>query len=198
MKNIRRLVIASGNQGKVREFMEYFRGEDWHILPKPPTVEVAETGTTFLENACLKAQQVAIATGLWALADDSGLVVDALDGAPGIYSARYGPTDTLRIHRVLQELHAKGENVSRSARFVCAIAVANPQGQIVNQAVGVCEGMIIEQPRGDHGFGYDPIFYVPEYQLTFAEMSSELKNQISHRAKALAELRSHWQICTNG
>lgn len=194
----KQLIIASGNQGKVQEFIEYFHqqwGEQgWSILPKPPHLEIEETGSTFLENACLKAKFTAIATQTWALADDSGLEVDALGGAPGVLSARYAPTDELRIARVLSELQVQGKDVCRSARFVCAIAIADPTGTIVHQAVGTCPGIIIDQPRGKYGFGYDPIFYVPEYQQTFAEMPRELKNQISHRARALAELRSQWQL----
>jgi len=192
--DIRRIVIASGNHGKVAEFEEYFRvhclNAELQILPKPSAIEVEETGTTFLENAKLKAVQTAIATKEWALADDSGLEVMALGGAPGVKSARYADTDQARIARVLREL---GDSSDRSARFVCAIAIANPQGQVIYEAVGICDGQITTQPRGNQGFGYDPIFFVPEYGLTFAEMSSELKNKISHRAKALAILQAEWQ-----
>ncbi len=194
MREIRRIVIASGNQGKVEEFRDYFglnfASTGLEVLPKPTEIEVAETGATFLENARLKASQTAIAMGEWALADDSGLEVMALGGAPGVKSARYADTDHARIARVLGEL---GESKDRRARFVCAIAIANPFGQIMYEAVGTCEGEITPQPRGDQGFGYDPIFLVPEYGQTFAEMPSELKNKISHRAQALAILQAQWQ-----
>ncbi len=194
MQEIGRIIIASGNQGKVEEFKEYFRlyfaDAGVEVLPKPAEIEVAETGTTFLENARLKARHTAIATGEWALADDSGLEVMALGGAPGVKSARYADTDEARIARVLREL---GDSEDRCARFVCAIAIANPQGEIIYEAVGTCEGEITHAPRGDQGFGYDPIFLVPEYGQTFAEMPSELKNKISHRAQALAILQAQWQ-----
>jgi len=187
--NFPRLVIASGNLGKVAEFQEYFHrsfpDRHWHLLPKPPELEVEETGATFAENAILKAVHTAVHTRSWALADDSGLSVHALGGAPGVRSARYGATDPLRIQRVLREL---GTNPDRSAEFVCAIAVADPTGKVEAVAVGTCAGEILHHPRGDRGFGYDPIFYVPAYGLTFAEMPPDLKNQISHRAKALEKL----------
>jgi XTP/dITP diphosphohydrolase len=195
MQSSQKLIIASGNIGKIKEFAEYFAQfpsiHGWQICPKPPEIDVEETGETFMENARLKAVETAIATQSWALADDSGLEVSALNGAPGVKSARYADTDELRINRVLQEI---ANHHDRSARFVCAIVIADPQGQIVHEAQGVCEGIIIDQPRGEHGFGYDPIFYVPEYQQTFAEMPAQLKNKISHRAQALAHLRSQWQL----
>ncbi|PLS69372.1 MAG: non-canonical purine NTP pyrophosphatase, RdgB/HAM1 family [Cyanobacteria bacterium M5B4] len=179
-----KLIIASGNRGKVQEFEHYLQELGLELFPKPDHIEVEETGTTFIENARLKASQTALAAHHWALADDSGLAVDALNGAPGVYSARYGTTDRERIDRLLSELGHR----SSAAKFVCAIAVANPQGTIVAEAVGECTGEIIHTPRGDRGFGYDPIFYVPAYGLTFGEMPAELKGRISHRAHALAEL----------
>ena len=144
-----------------------------------------ETGTTFLENSALKAAVVAQKTGEWAIADDSGLAVEALGGAPGIYSARYGSTDTERIKRVLREL---GDNPNRSAQFVCAIAIARPDGSIGLQVEGYCAGEIISKPQGEAGFGYDPIFYVPAEQRTFAQMSPERKQLISHRGQAFKQL----------
>jgi XTP/dITP diphosphohydrolase len=179
------LIIATGNPGKLQEIQAYFLGEDWELQLKPPELEIEETGQTFLENAALKASQVAQALGQWAIADDSGLAVDALDGAPGIYSARYGLTDQDRIERLLGALEGVA---NRQARFVCAIAIANPQGQIQLQTEGICWGEILPQSRGIGGFGYDPIFYVPAYQQTFAEMAPELKHRISHRGQAFAQL----------
>jgi XTP/dITP diphosphohydrolase len=188
------LVIASGNLGKVAEFRAYLAPLGWEILPKPEAIDVEETGATFLANAYLKAEQIAKATGNWALADDSGLEVIALDGAPGIYSARYGNSDQERIDRLLRELADKED---RSAQFVCAIAVADPTGAIATEAVGICKGEITSEPRGDQGFGYDPVFYVPEQHRTFAEMSKSEKGKISHRAIALAilipKLKQLWQ-----
>jgi XTP/dITP diphosphohydrolase len=152
---------------------------------KPADLEIEETGDTFAANACLKASQVAQATGNWAIADDSGLQVDALNGAPGVYSARYGKTDSERIERLLGEL---GEEPNRQAQFVCAVAIARPDGATLLQESGICRGEVLHAPRGNGGFGYDPIFYVPAYQMTFAEMTPELKREISHRGQAILAL----------
>lgn len=179
------LVVATGNPGKLKELQAHLTDLNWELTLKPADLEVEETGSTFGENACLKATQVAQATGHWAIADDSGLEVTALDGAPGVYSARYGDTDTARIERLLRELHGQPD---RSARFVCVIAVAQPDGTIVLQAEGSCAGEILLSPRGGGGFGYDPVFYVPDQGLTFAEMLPDLKRSISHRGKALQAL----------
>ena len=175
------IVVATGNPGKLQELQDHLQGIACELQLKPEDLEVEETVDTFAENACLKACQVAIATGHWAIADDSGLEVDALDGAPGIYSARYGDTDPQRIDRLLGEL---GNELNRQGQFVCAVALARPDGSIATITEGVCPGEILHRPRGDKGFGYDPIFYVPEYQQTFAEMTPELKQAISHRGKA--------------
>jgi len=180
------LIIASSNYGKVVEFQSYLSGQGFQLLPKPDEIDVEETGDSFLANAHLKASQVALATGEWAIADDSGLEVNALNGSPGIYSARYGENDAERIDRLLFEL---GNELDRQAQFVCAIAVASPDGSIVADAIGICAGEILLAPRGEQGFGYDPVFYVPEYALTFAQMTPDLKAKISHRAKALELLR---------
>ncbi|WP_353930197.1 RdgB/HAM1 family non-canonical purine NTP pyrophosphatase [Okeanomitos corallinicola TIOX110] len=179
------LVVATGNPGKLREMQAYLADSQWELILKPADLDVEETGTTFVENACLKASEVAKATGKWAIADDSGLAVDVLNGAPGVYSARYGNTDTERISRLLREL---GDTENRQAQFLCAVAVSNPQGEIILQSEGICQGEILYEIRGDGGFGYDPIFYVPEKQLTFAQMSPELKKSISHRGNALNAL----------
>jgi XTP/dITP diphosphohydrolase len=151
----------------------------------PSTLDIEETGQTFLENACLKASQVAMRLGLWAIADDSGLEVAALKGAPGVYSARYGSDDPGRIGRLLREL---GDTKERAAQFVCAIAIANPQGKVVAKASGVCPGEILYEMQGRGGFGYDPIFYVPEMGLSFAEMTKDQKRQVSHRGRAITTL----------
>jgi XTP/dITP diphosphohydrolase len=179
------LVVATGNPGKLKEMQAYLTGLNWELMLKPEDLEVEETGDTFLDNACLKASQIAHATGEWAIADDSGLAVDALNGAPGVYSARYGQTDIERIERLLSEL---GSELNREAQFVCVVAIARPDGEIALQAEGICRGEILRAPRGSGGFGYDPIFYVPEQQLTFAEMSPELKRSLSHRGKAFQAL----------
>lgn len=179
------LVVATGNPGKLREMQAYLENSGWELTLKPEELEIEETGETFAANACLKASQIAKATGNWAIADDSGLQVDALNGVPGVYSARYAKTDSERIARVLREL---GNEKNRQAQFVCAVAIARPDGAIVLQSEGICRGEILHAPRGDSGFGYDPIFYVQELQLTFAEMTRELKRSISHRGKAFTAL----------
>ncbi|PZO45186.1 MAG: non-canonical purine NTP pyrophosphatase, RdgB/HAM1 family [Pseudanabaena frigida] len=184
---LQKLVIASGNTGKVEEFRTYLADLGVTLIAKPDSIDVEETGTTFIENAHLKASQVAIATNEWAIADDSGLEVIALGGAPGVLSARYANTDSDRINRVLEELNSTS---NRAAQFVCAIAIASPDGAIAADAIGICKGEIAELPRGIGGFGYDPIFLVPELQKTFAEILPEVKAKISHRAKALEILRS--------
>ncbi|ARV58233.1 non-canonical purine NTP pyrophosphatase, RdgB/HAM1 family [Nostocales cyanobacterium HT-58-2] len=179
------LIVATGNPGKLREMQTYLADSDWELTLKPEELEIEETGDTFAANACLKASQVAQATGSWAIADDSGLQVDALQGAPGVYSARYGKTDSDRIARLLKEL---GDTPNRQAQFVCAVAIARPDGIIALQSEGYCRGEILHAPRGHGGFGYDPVFYVPETHLTFAEMTPEVKRSVSHRGKAFVDL----------
>ncbi|MCU0524148.1 MAG: RdgB/HAM1 family non-canonical purine NTP pyrophosphatase [Elainella sp. Prado103] len=178
------LVVATSNPGKLQEMQAYLTEPalaKWQLQLKPADLDVAETGTTFLENACLKAAQVAQALGEWAIADDSGLSVKALNGAPGLYSARYADTNEARIQRLLQELQGVDH---RQAHFTCAIAIARPDGSIAFQTEGICPGEILDRPRGEGGFGYDPVFYVPEHQMTFAEMPPELKQSVSHRGIA--------------
>ncbi|MEA5487245.1 MULTISPECIES: RdgB/HAM1 family non-canonical purine NTP pyrophosphatase [Pseudanabaena] len=191
---LQKLVIASGNAGKIEEFRAYLADLGVTLILKPDSIDVEETGTTFIENAHLKASQVAIATGEWAIADDSGLEVMALNGAPGVLSARYADTDSDRINRVLSEL---SQHSNREAQFVCAIAIASPDGAIAADAIGHCKGAIANAPRGNHGFGYDPIFLIPEFQQTFGEIPPEVKAKISHRANALSILRSKLQNFVN-
>ena len=179
------VVVATGNPGKLKEMQAYLGELDWDLELKPAHIEVDEIGTTFLENARIKASEVAEATGKWAIADDSGLEVDALQGAPGIYSARYADTDQARINRLLNELDGI-EN--RGAQFVCAIAIAQPDGSIALETQGICRGEIHLAPRGNGGFGYDPIFYVPDLGKSFAEMSPEQKEAVSHRGIAFQQL----------
>ena len=190
------LVIASGNAGKVREFSHLLATLDLEIRPQPQGLEVDETGSTFAENARLKATAVAKATGHWALADDSGLCVDALGGAPGVHSARYAENDHGRITRLLAELAAANGSTNpelgqgnRQAEFVAALAVADPSGAIQLEVEGHCPGEILTSRRGEGGFGYDPVFYVPEAGQTFAEMSKELKGRIGHRGRAFELLQ---------
>ncbi|MBW4482317.1 MAG: RdgB/HAM1 family non-canonical purine NTP pyrophosphatase [Tildeniella torsiva UHER 1998/13D] len=188
------VIVATGNPGKLKEMQVYLGELGWELQLKPDAIDIEETGTTFLENARLKAAGVAKALGQWAIADDSGLEVHALGGAPGIYSARYAASDAARIDRLLQELESErgGQGSSgegdRSAQFVCALALANPQGDIVLETEGVCPGEILLEPRGAGGFGYDPIFYLPTLGKSFAEMSPEQKDANSHRGIAFGQL----------
>ncbi|PSB03766.1 RdgB/HAM1 family non-canonical purine NTP pyrophosphatase [Merismopedia glauca] len=190
------LVVATTNPGKLQEMQKYLAQSGWELELMPPDMEIVETEETFAANACLKATDVAKALGKWAIADDSGLSVAALNGAPGIYSARYAKTDKQRIDRVLRELaEINGDIASeteesslREAEFICAVAVARPDGTIALLIEGRCPGEILHEPRGDRGFGYDPIFYVPEVQLTFAEMTPEMKRSLSHRGKAFEQV----------
>jgi XTP/dITP diphosphohydrolase len=189
------LVIASGNAGKIREFAGLLADLPLEIRAQPEGLEVEETGTTFVDNARLKAEAVARATGCWALADDSGLAVNALGGAPGVFSARYAPTDAERIGRLLvelalanQERSALGLAPDRSARFTAALALADPSGAIRLAVEGHCPGVILEASRGAGGFGYDPVFLVPELGQTFAEMDKATKGRIGHRGRAFALL----------
>lgn len=179
------LVIASGNAGKIREFGQLLAPLGLTIEPMPAGLEIEETGTTFTANARLKAVAVAQATGHWALADDSGLSVTALGGAPGVQSARYAANDAARIARLLHELAGAAD---RSARFTAALALANPDGEVMIEVEGHCPGLILEAPRGAGGFGYDPVFFVPEADLTFAEMDKALKGRLGHRGRAFCLL----------
>lgn len=188
------LLVATNNPGKVREFRELLA--DLPVAFTFPNecgldLEVAETAQTFEENARLKAAAYAQATGLLTLADDSGLEVDALAGAPGVWSARYAgahASDADRVNKLLSAL-AEVPVGHRTARFRCVVAVAGPQG-CAQTAEGVCEGEIGLSPKGEHGFGYDPVFVVQgQGGLTMAELPPDLKNQISHRARALSAAR---------
>ncbi|QPN66773.1 RdgB/HAM1 family non-canonical purine NTP pyrophosphatase [Synechococcus sp. CBW1006] len=178
------LVIASGNAHKVAEITAMLHAVGLEVRQQPEGLEIEETGRTYLENARLKAQTVATLTGCWALADDSGLEVDALGGAPGLYSARYAPTDHERIHRLLQEL---GGTPYRSASFNSAMVLADPTGQVAVEAEGICRGEILITPQG-HGGGYDPIFWVREAGLSYAQLPHHLKEKLGSRGKAARQM----------
>ena len=189
-----KLVLATRNQGKVREIGEMLIDQNGIELLSlrnyPDAPDVVEDGETYEENALKKASALAKHTGYLTIADDSGLEVDALDGAPGVHSARYAgehATDQDRIAKLLGAVQDVPDG-RRSSRFVCAVAIAKPLGQ-VRVVRGVCEGQIIRAPRGESGFGYDPIFVPVGYDKTFAELGDEVKNQISHRAQALGKAR---------
>lgn len=185
-----KLLVATHNKGKVIEFAEMLADLRlaWLSLDDVGvTRDVAETGETFRDNALLKAQAYAAATGLLTLADDSGLEVDALAGAPGVYTARYGGvglTHAQRYELLLQNLRDVPWE-RRTARFRCVIVLAAPDGALLGEAAGVCEGMIALAAGGDGGFGYDPVFFLPEWGQTMAQVGSAVKHQISHRGRAL-------------
>lgn len=189
------LLIATSNKGKIDEYQSLLASLPLrlrNLAEFPETVDVEETGITFSDNAVLKARAYAGQTGFWTLADDSGLEVDALGGAPGVFSARYGgegATDAERIARLLEELSQFAEK-ERRARFICVIAIADPQGQIANISTGKCEGLIAHAPRGTQGFGYDPVFIPKGFRQTFGELPPEIKQSISHRALALQAAHS--------
>lgn len=178
------LVVASGNPHKVAEIGAMLEGIELDVRPQPPGLEIEETGATYLANARLKAETVARLTGQWSLADDSGVEVDALDGAPGIYSARYAPTDHERVHRLLKEL---GDALYRGASFRSAMALADPSGTTRAEAEGICRGLILRAPRG-HGPGYDSLFYVREAGSSYAEMGPHLKAKLGSRGKAARQM----------
>jgi XTP/dITP diphosphohydrolase len=187
------LLIATSNGGKAREMQDYLARSVFELLslndlPAIPIVE--ETGSTFAQNAALKASAYAVHAGKLAVADDSGLEVSALGNRPGVQSARYGG-DGLdygeKIRMLLNEIELSG-SVDRSARFVCAMSVAGPDGRILHESMGVCSGTIGYEPRGQNGFGYDPVFIPDDYELTFGQLSSNVKRQISHRARALQQI----------
>lgn len=191
---MRDLFIATRNEGKIREIREALGGLDFQVLaiadlPSPPP-EVAESGETLLENAQIKARAYAKATGLLSLADDSGLEVDALDGAPGVYSARWagpGATDAQNNLKLLEELARLGDP-PRTAVFRTVMVLAEPAGR-EDWVSGRCAGLIPRQMQGQDGFGYDPLFFVPSAGRTFAQMGLEEKNRLSHRGEALRRAR---------
>jgi len=188
-----RLLLATNNAGKVAEFRRLLAGCGWDIVTPVDVgvnVHVEETGQSYAENATIKSVQYAKAAGMVALADDSGLEVDALGGRPGVLSARYGGanrTDAERVRALLQELAGVAED-ERTARFRCVIAVADPGGRM-ELAEGAVEGRIASEPRGEDGFGYDPVFLLPQRGMTLAELPADEKNDISHRGNAARRAR---------
>ncbi len=193
------ILVATKNAGKIRELKHHLadlpirlRGLDEF----PRVAEVEETGATFAENALLKAESYALQTNLWSLADDSGLEVAALGGAPGVFSARYGgenASDEENIEKLLNELNKKPEN-ERSARFVCAMTICDPSGEVKYTAEASCAGRIAVTPAGTNGFGYDPIFIPGGFAETFGELSDEVKQKISHRARAVEKIIQYLRL----
>ena len=195
----KKIVIASSNQGKLKEFDELFRQIDVSVLPQSTfhIDDVEETGMTFIENAIIKARHAAKISGLPAIADDSGIAVDALNGAPGIYSARYAgkeADDQKNITKLLNEMQTL-DNDKRTARFHCVLAYLQHESDPIPLIFhGTWAGLILQTPQGSDGFGYDPVFYVPEKQCTAAELPKDVKNKLSHRAKAMALFKQHFFI----
>jgi XTP/dITP diphosphohydrolase len=187
---MKQIVLASNNPGKVREIGQMLADLDLEVLPQSAfkIEEVEETGLSFVENAILKARHAAADSGLPAIADDSGLEVDALNGAPGIYSARYagaGATDTQNLQKLLDDLE-KVPQEQRTARFQCLLVyMRHAQDPTPRIYQGTWEGRITFEPRGESGFGYDPVFFVPSHNCTSAELAPEVKNALSHRGQAL-------------
>lgn len=191
-----RLLIGTGNKGKLLEISEGLAGlqlelkglGDFPFISQPE-----ETGETFVDNAILKAKSYSAQTGLWTLADDSGLEVEVLKGLPGVISSRYagsGASDTDNIRKLLNEL---GNEENRKARFVCVMVVADEKGEIRFVGEGVCSGIIAYEPRGINGFGYDPIFIPDGFEETFGELPSSVKQKISHRAEALRKVNTFFR-----
>ena len=190
------LLIATTNPGKIAELTEIFSG----LVPRlrslsefAATPEAEETGTTFEQNAVIKALHYSSHTGLWTLADDSGLEVEALGGAPGVFSARYGGGSASypeRMARLLAEIAQTGD-AARRARFVCVIALAAPGDENTHTFTGECRGRIAPAPRGTNGFGYDPVFIPDGHARTFGELPADAKRNLSHRARAAAKVRDH-------
>ena len=185
MENKIKIVFATGNPHKVHEINEISKGSGIEFILPPNGFDPIENGKDFLENSAIKANEAAKLSKQISLADDSGLCVDALDGVPGLYSARYAPTPQERIDKLLGNLN----NVTnRKAKFVCAMTLVDSEGNILNQEIGECNGNIATSQAGVNGFGYDPIFVPNGYNITIAEMSEEKKNSISHRSVALNKM----------
>ena len=197
-----KIVLASSNQGKLREFKQILSAKNFELIPQSTFnfVDADETGLSFVENAIIKARHASELTGLPSLADDSGIEVDALQGRPGIYSARYAQVQGLSVDqdkennkKLLLELADIPEPL-RTARFQCVIVfMRHPQDPTPLICQGSWEGQILTEEAGVNGFGYDPLFFVPSHNCTSAELSKEIKNNLSHRGKALRELMKCWQ-----
>ncbi|MCT4685865.1 XTP/dITP diphosphatase [Vallitalea sp.] len=196
-----KIIFATKNRGKIKEINMIMEDTNYEVISMEDAgidIDIVEDGSTFLENAIIKAKEVMNIAECIVMADDSGLEVDYLDKAPGIYSARFGGENTsyrIKNKMIIDKLDGVGEK-DRTARFVCAIAAVFPDGEILTTR-GTVEGIIIHEERGSNGFGYDPIFYVPEYSCTTAEMDNELKNKISHRGKALRSMKSKMESYRN-
>ncbi len=180
-----KLVFATNNINKLKEVNEIAKNSGVEFILPPDGFNPEENGQTFEENSYIKAYEAAKLSGQTALADDSGLCVDSLNGAPGLYSARYAPTQQQRIERLLKELSGKD---NRNAKFVCCMTLVTPDGETLFQTTGICNGHITDKPDGVNGFGYDPVFIPDNYNITIARMDDSTKNSISHRGNALRQV----------
>ena len=183
-----KIVFATGNLHKLQEINEISRGSGIEFILPPANFDPDETGTTFEENSYIKAKEAALLSNCIALADDSGLCVEALNGEPGIHSARYAETPQARIGKLLDNLT---DVTNRKAKFVCAMTLVDEFGNVLDKEIGECYGEIATEQSGTNGFGYDPVFVVDGYGVTMAEMSEDLKNSIYHRANALSKIISY-------
>lgn len=195
-----KIILATTNQGKVKELIKLLENSNLEILTLkdfPEIPEVIEDGNTFEENALKKAKTIFDLTGLTTIADDSGLEVDYLNGQPGIYSARFAGEDciTENNNNKLLEMLLDVPYEKRNAQFKCVIAIVG--NNLVKTFSGICKGIILESPKGSNGFGYDPLFFYEPEQKTFAELSSDIKNTISHRANAFKQLKDNWSSLVN-
>ncbi len=184
-RRMKNLYLASKNKGKIEEYNKLLVGVNCKLLLQPESIEVEEDGLTFRDNAIKKASEVSRKTNNFSIADDSGICIEALGGKPGIYSSRYAENDQRRIERVLRELDGVQ---NRGAFFIANICVCSPNGEVIIESEAKCNGNIILNPRGESGFGYDPIFEESSTRLTFAEMNNEIKDSCSHRGKALKKI----------
>ena len=183
--NMLQIVFATGNMHKLKEINEIAKNSGIEFILPPKDFAPIETGKTFEENSLIKAKEASRVSHKISLADDSGLCVEALDGAPGIYSARYAETPQARIDKLLTNLADKG---NRKAKFVCAMTLVDEFGKVLDSEIGECHGQIALNQSGTNGFGYDPVFIVEEFGITMADMSEEQKNKISHRSNALHKI----------
>ena len=185
MENKIKIVLATGNPHKLEEISEITNGSGIEFVLPSGKFDPIENGETFEENSVIKAKEASKISGQIALADDSGLCVEALNGEPGIHSARYDTTPQRRIDKLLKNL---ADTANRKAKFVCVMTLTDKDGNILHQVKGECHGQIAKEQFGTNGFGYDPVFLVDGYDITMAQMSEELKNKISHRANALSKM----------
>jgi XTP/dITP diphosphohydrolase len=182
---MKRIVLATSNENKLKEMQAIFKHFSIEIVNPPREFDPIEDGETFFDNSFIKAKAASVLLGLPALADDSGLEIEALGGEPGIHSARWAQTNHERIQKAIKSLENKQ---NRNAQFVCTMTLTDKNGSLIHSTKGVCKGQILEEEKGTGGFGYDPIFFIPELGKTMAELTMEEKNKISHRSIALKEM----------